>query len=441
MLCCALRAQTPPAPILPLPDIDPAVAQFVASIPAFDNHAHTVLPPPADTTDRDFDALPVDNMEPDTDPVAWRTENPQLPAAWQALWHFTGTPPLAAADQQRLEAARAAVKQAKGPAYDTWLLDQAGIATQIANRVSFPSSLAPPRFRWVPYADALLFPLNNAALAAQTPDRAAFFPLEDKLRARYLQQVHLAAVPPTLDSYVQQVVLPILQQQRAAGAIAEKFEIAYLRPFGFADVPHDEAAAVYAANLTGTPPTADYTRLQDYLFRRIALECGRLGMVVHLHTLAGGGGYFDIAGADPLRLEPLFNDPSLRRTRFVLLHGGWPFAAQATALLQKPNVYLDLSQQSLLVSPRTLAAILRERLELYPDKVLFGTDGYPYSPAMGWEESTWLATRTARTALALALTGMLRDGVIGMPRAQTLARMVLHDNAAALYGEPQSSPR
>jgi len=56
-----------------------------------------------------------------------------------------------------------------------------------ASRHSMGIGVQPPRFRWVPYVDALLFPLDNSALAAATPDRAQFFPLEDKLRAQYLQ--------------------------------------------------------------------------------------------------------------------------------------------------------------------------------------------------------------------------------------------------------------
>src|ERR1700744_5070363 len=52
-------------------DIDPGIAAVIGAIRAIDNHAHPVLPPPNDGTDRGFDALPVDHMEPETDPVAW----------------------------------------------------------------------------------------------------------------------------------------------------------------------------------------------------------------------------------------------------------------------------------------------------------------------------------------------------------------------------------
>ena len=53
---------------------------------------------------------------------------------------------------------------------------------------------------------------------------------------------------------------------------------------------------------------------------------------------------------------------------------------------------------------------------------------------MGWEEFVWIATRTGRRALAIALSGMLRDGEISRGRASELARMVLRENAKALYG-------
>jgi predicted TIM-barrel fold metal-dependent hydrolase len=241
-------------------------------------------------------------------------------------------------------------------------------------------------------------------------------------------------MPATLADFLSQVVTPTLERQKAQGAIAIKFEVAYLRNFNFTNASPDLAATTYATFVgKGTPPPGNYKRLQDFLFRYIAAEAGRLGLVVHLHTMAGGGGYFGIAGSNPMLLEPLFNDARLRHTRFVMLHGGWPFVREAGSLLQKPNVYLDLSQQSLTFPPRTLAGWLREWLETYPEKVLFGTDGYPFSDALGWEESCWIAARNARQALGLALTGMVQDGEITRPRAAEIAAMVLHTNAESLY--------
>ena len=103
-------------------------------------------------------------------------------------------------------------------------------------------------------------------------------------------------------------------------------------------------------------------------------------------------------------------------------------------LLEKPNAYLDFSGQSLALSPAALSGILREWLEHVPEKVMFATDGYPYSNEMGWEESGWMAAHNGREALGRALTAMRRDGTITHTRAVELARMVLRENARALYG-------
>ena len=415
-------------------EVDPAIAHVIATTPAIDNHAHPVLPPPRMAADRDFDALPVDNMEPQTDPLALRPDFPALAAAWSALYGFTGKPPLADSAQAQLEAARTRVRQREGVHYPQWVLDQAGIGTMLANRVRMGPGIQPPRFLWVPYDDTLLFPLNNAGMAAATPDRAQFFSLEDQLRSRYLRDADLEQLPETLDAYLEQYVTPTLERQKAGGAVAIKFEVAYLRGLDFGDPPREQAAAAYAQSIRGgTPDPAAYKALQDFLFRFIAGEAGRLGLAVHLHGMAGAGRYFSIAGVNPLLLEPLMNDPRLNHTRFVLLHGGWPYVREAGALLQKPNVYLDMSQQDLLFPARTLAGWLREWLETTPEKVLFATDGYPYSTAAGWEESTWMAAQNGRLALGLALTGMERDGEITPARAAELARMVLRGNAETLY--------
>jgi predicted TIM-barrel fold metal-dependent hydrolase len=414
--------------------IDPGIARRIASIWAIDNHAHPVLAPPLDKTDRGFDALPVTNMQPESDPVALRPDFPLLGAAWKALYGFDTPPPLDAKQMEQLNVAREKVKKQQGKNYPAWVLDKAKIGTMLANRVAMGRGVEPPRFRWVPYADALLFPLDNSGTAAVSPDREQFFKLEDLLRTRYLKKAGLSAPPATLDEYLKQVVLPTLKRQKAGGAVAEKFEMAYLRPFDVGNPSRAEATKVYGQWVRGGVPTnADYKTLQDFLFRYIAMECGRLGMAVHLHAMAGAGSYFFISGVNSLLLESVFNDPRLRKTNFVLLHGGWPYVREIGALLQKPNVYLDISSQDLIIPPHTEAKWLREWLEFEPQKVLFGTDGYPYSAYLDWPEATWIASRNARQALAIALTGMLQDGEITRARAYDIARMVLRGNAEALY--------
>src|ERR1700754_294330 len=118
------------------PPTAPPLAAQIAAIPAIDNHAHPLLSPPAYATDRNFDALPVDNMEPQTDPVNLRPTLPALHEAWQAIFHFNGTPPLDAEGLKQLEAAREATRREQGEKYATYILDRANIATELANRVA-----------------------------------------------------------------------------------------------------------------------------------------------------------------------------------------------------------------------------------------------------------------------------------------------------------------
>jgi predicted TIM-barrel fold metal-dependent hydrolase len=103
-------------------------------------------------------------------------------------------------------------------------------------------------------------------------------------------------------------------------------------------------------------------------------------------------------------------------------------------LLTKPNAYVDFSEQTAFTSPHAVAGVLRAWLEYNPEKVLFATDAYGFSDALGWEESTFINAKAGREALGRALTGMLRDDEVSMERAKQLARMVLRDNARALYG-------
>ena len=403
---------------------DPDLLVEIRGIKAFDNHAHPVLYTEfGKPSDRDFDALPVDNMEPSSDPIMVRPDAQIWNQAAVALYGNSGA------------AAKEKVAREQGIHYPEWVLDQIGVEVMLANRIAMGPSIQPPRFRWVPYADALMFPLDNSGLAKESPDRKLLFPLEDKLRARYLQSLGITRLPDTLPEYLSQVITPILERQKKGGAIAEKFEVAYLRSFGFDKVDATTAATAYKQFAhKPEPPAVAYKQLQDYLFRYIALECGRLGMAVHLHTNAGGGSYFNIQGVNPLLLEPILNDSSLRKTKFVMVHGGWPFIHEISSLLVKPNAYLDFSSQDQTLPPVALAGILREWLQLVPEKVLFGTDAYPASAQMGWEESGWVAARNAREALAIALTAMMRDGEISRPRASQLAHMVLRENARTLYG-------
>ncbi len=158
-------------------------------------------------------------------------------------------------------------------------------------------------------------------------------------------------------------------------------------------------------------------------------------MAVHIHTGQGCGNYFDLAGSRPTALESVLDDVSLRGTNFVLLHGGaGPYTHEIAVLLSKPNVYADFSEQDALLPARPVSAVIREWLEWYPEKVLYGTDLAPGAPQQDWDVIGYSTNQTARQALAIALTGMINDQEITRDRARELARMVLRGNATKLYG-------
>ena len=230
---------------------------------------------------------------------------------------------------------------------------------------------------------------------------------------------------------------PTLERQRKGGCIAVKFEASYLRKLDFDDPDAEEARSVYARYAAGGEPShVEYKALQDLLFREIAREAGRLGMAVHIHSLEGAGGFYRVGGSDPLLLEPAFHDPTLRNTTFVIVHGGGIFSSHTGALLAKPNVYADFSALPQFYTAATLGRILREWLTQYPEKVLFGTDAFASGPDSGWEMSAWLASTTARQALGIALTDMMRAHEVTRARAEEIATMVLRTNAARLYQLP-----
>jgi predicted TIM-barrel fold metal-dependent hydrolase len=414
---------------------DPSLLSEINKIKAVDNHTHVSKLVAPGEKDDDYDALPCTGyVEPSDDPAMARPQNPLFLEAWQKLYGYQYNDKSPEHVRELLER-KERVASEQGDHFPVWVLDQLGIEYMLANRVAMGRGLTPKRFLWVAFDDALMLPFDAQAMA-DTPDRKFFYRREAMLQKRYRTDSQLHTLPASLDEYVDKVVAPTLERQRAAGAVAVKFEAAYLRPLDFAQPEPEQARRIYAQSIRGgTPGKPDYMKVQDYLFREIARHAGRLGLAVHIHTGAGCGGYFDLAGSNPSLLDSVLNDSSLRKTNFVLIHGGaGPYTKETAFLLSKPNVYADFSEQDWMISARALSAVVRDWLEWYPEKVLFGTDLFPGTPEIDWPEIGYMISVTARQALGLALTGMVEDQEITRERALELARMALRENAMKLYG-------
>jgi len=413
---------------------DPSLLVEINKIKAIDNHAHPLRHVgEGEKPDDEYDALPLEAIEAFPLPTRLSPSNPEFINAWKFLYDY-GYSDMSDAHVQELLGAKKKLLAAQGQNFPNWVLDKLNIETMFANRVAMGRGLTPPRFRWVSFVDPLMFPLSNESAKKSNKDYAGFYPGEEKLLKRYLSELSLTRLPSTLEEYTAKVITATLERQKQNGGIAVKFEAAYLRLLDFSEPQPAKATSIYTRYVNGGEPTADdYKILQDYLFHHIASEAGRLGLAVHIHAIDGAGSYYRATGSNPMLLEPTFNDPTLRKTNFVIIHGGLPYIKQTQSMLAKPNVYADFSAQTFFLYPRALSEVLRSWLETYPDRVLFGTDAFSFGPAVDWPEVAWLSNTTARQALALALTGMMNDGEITRERALELARMALRENALKLY--------
>jgi predicted TIM-barrel fold metal-dependent hydrolase len=410
---------------------DQSLFTEITKIRAIDNHAHPLqVVSPGQTDDEE---TYVSSLAPLDIPVRLRPNNPEYIFAWRALYGYEHTD-MSEQHVRELMQTKQRLMHEQGDAYPLWVLDHLGIEVMLANRVAMGRGLSAPRFRWVPFADPLMYPLSNERASKANPDYRARYAGAERLLKHYLKDAGVAKLPLTLEGYLKIVVTATLERLKREGAIALKFATAYHRTLDFDDVPQNQASRVYARYIRGGEPSArEYKALQDFLFRYIAHEAGRLGLPVQIHVGGGASGYFNQSGANPFVLEPVLNDSSLRTTQFILLHGGFPFAREARALIYKPSVYAEFSGLTFSLSVRELSEVLRSWLEYLPEKVLFGTDTFEISSEVSWADHGWLTVTSARQALTLALTEMINDREITRERALELAKMVMRDNAIKLY--------
>jgi uncharacterized protein len=401
-----------------LPEID--------KIPAFDHHAH-----PGFADDPDVDAMA---SAPDTSlPVRTRDDNPELIAAAKALFGYPYDD-LSPEHAKWLVAKKAELKSRyPGTAYFDMILDKINTESSVANRAMMPDYLDAKRFPWVFFADSFMWPFNNERETARNPDEEVYIPLQEKMLHRWMQQEKMSKLPAKFSDYLEFIVRVLTDNQKKGG-IAIKFEVAYFRPTTFSDPTRDQAEDIYERYVTGgIPSERDYRTFQDYIFRDLIQEGGRLHLPVHIHTAAGIGNYFNFSESNVMNLESVLRDPRYASTTFVMIHGGYPLEREAIWLASMKNVYLDSSLGELVQYPSAFKDTLKMWLETFPDKITFGTDCFPYNQVLGAEESYWLGVRSSRTALAAALAEMISEGEITEPRALELAHAYLHDTAVKLY--------
>ena len=285
-------------------DMNSAIDAELRQIHAIDNHAHPMKVVSPGEQDEDDDALPPGAIQDLSLPTPFREGNPYFRQAWHALFAYQ-FPDSTAEHLAVLKGTKRDIANKKGDLYPSWVLNQANTEIMLSNRVAMGRGLSSDRFKWVPFADMFLFPLNNEAIKAKDPEHKAFIENEEKLLKDYLASAQLRRLPATFDDYLT-FVSHRLEAWKANGAVAVKFELAYLRDLQIGNPQKENAERVYSIYAQSSEPSPEeYKILQDYIFRHIARQAGRLGMPVHIHTSIGVGSYFRDANANPFAIEPV----------------------------------------------------------------------------------------------------------------------------------------
>jgi hypothetical protein len=421
------HAQARPLPGVDLQKVYDRLLKKVDQIPIYDNHSHATFP---DDSDMDAQAAPPD----ESSVLRLHDSNPEFVAAAKSLFGYPY-------DDFKPEHAKWLIDKKKAAeasgstAYWDSILDKLNIETCLANRVALAPYLDPKRFHWVFFVDSFLFALDNRDQTGKNPDMGIYIPLQEKVLQRYLKQENLSVLPADLAGY-EAFVRQTLTDNKKKGGVAMKFEAAYFRSLYFQDPPRERAAAIYSRYRSGGVPTEEeYRTFQDYVFHVLIDEAGKLNLPVHFHSAVGIGDYFSLRNGNPLNLENVLRDPRNSKINFVLIHGGYPYTLDMIWMTAAKNVYTDSSLMGYYVYPSELKNILKQWISLYPEKIMFGSDAFPFNDAVGAEETFWLAARSARTAVAAALAELVSEGAFTEEKALELARLYLHDNAAKLYGE------
>jgi hypothetical protein len=398
----------------------------IEKIPIYDNHSHATFP-----DDSDVDAMTGPPGE--TSVLRLREDNPEFVAAAKSLFGYPYNDFQPEHAKWLIDKKKAAEKDG-GTAYWDGILDKLNIETCLANRVALAPYLDPKRFHWVFFVDSFLFPFDNRDQTAKNGDMGVYIPLQEKVLQRYMKQSGVSGLPADLAAY-ESLVRQTLTDNQKNGGVAMKFEAAYFRSLYFRDPTREKAEAIYTKYHGGGVPSEDeYRTFQDYVFRVLIDQAGKINLPVHFHSAVGIGDYFSLRNGNPLNLENVLRDPRYAKVNFVLIHGGYPYTLDMIWLTAAKNVYTDSSLMGYYVYPSELKNILKQWISLFPERMMFGSDAFPFGDAVGAEETFWLAARSARTGIAAALAELVSEGAFSEEKALELARMYLHDNAVKLYG-------
>ena len=216
---------------------------------------------------------------------------------------------------------------------------------------------------------------------------------------------------------------------RRDGFVGVKTHLGEVAGFGAAPVEADEAERIFPAARAGDGKA--FEKIYMAVWLATMLQAQDLNFPVHVHTGVTGPPKWEgpVGNTDPFLLIHLLREPRFLKTRLVLLHAGHPWLQHAGMMAHMfPHVWVDTSVVSPWNSQRIVESF-RDLISMTPlSKLIIGSGG------SATPEESWLAAKTAKIALGEVLTDSVRLGLMAEKDAGKAGRMILHDNAARMYG-------
>ncbi|MGZ6162922.1 MAG: amidohydrolase family protein [Myxococcaceae bacterium] len=400
---------------------DRALVTELAKVKAVDAHSHLLI----NRVEPAGKALATQRSATDL-PLRLRGVGPEWVRTWKVLYKLN-LPDTSEKRMAELQQTRELMVEDLGAEFSTRMLDQVNVEMAIVSGEPL-TGIGMARFRFVPRADVFLRPFAQDSAEALKP---------------FFVAARMYTLPRGLDEYLSKVVTGALERWVSEGAVGIDVGVAAWRSLDFDEVNAEAARSAYGRLVVGGEfgaRAADLKAFQDYTFRHLAREAGRVGLVVHVKTGMSRDATGIVGNGNPILLGPTIADPTLSKTRWLLVHGGFPFDKETGPMLLRPNVYADVSVQDLVRSPTELGESLRRWFELAPERVCFATDAAsdPSAPQLRWPELTFLGAETTRAALSIALSRLITDGLVTKAQALEIGKGVLRDNALMLHGlQPQ----
>lgn len=219
-----------------------------------------------------------------------------------------------------------------------------------------------------------------------------------------------------IDEYMQQVILAI-EKKKQEGCVALKVAMAYERPITF-EKPNYEKARKALNNPNASQE--DILAFGDIVMQTIAQASYKFDMPLQIHTGMG-----QLKDTRPIGLLNLIeNNP---HTKFLVLHGGFPWFSDTFSLLHNyKNVYSDICWIPYLSTSAAKDYIITALEVSDAQRLMWGCDTWMSEDAFG-------ALLAMEHCLAKALGEMVEDGAFSIDYAKYLVQRIMYKNGKEIF--------